>query len=73
MAHLQAQLQSSTQHQVAEAAKRHAAEAQQQLGAAVEEAARLRAEAAGLQRQLDALQGQVADLKVNEWEGGAIL
>lgn len=61
---LQQRLQSSAQQQAADTASARATQAQQQLDAAVDEAARLRAEAAGLQRQLATLQRQVSDLKV---------
>lgn len=61
---LEAKLQSGVQQQAVEAATQRAAAAQQQLDAAVEEAARRHAEVAGLQRQLDHLQQQMADVKV---------
>ncbi|KAI3432441.1 hypothetical protein D9Q98_003994 [Chlorella vulgaris] len=60
---LEAKLQSGAQQQAVEAATQRAAAAQQQLDAAVEEAARRHAEVAGLQRQLDHLQQQMADVK----------
>lgn len=65
LASLQLQLQGNALQQAAESATKHAAAAQQRLDEAIEEAARLRAEASGLERQLALLQQQVADLKAS--------